>query len=158
MLATLVPSQLQDMDFHIHVESEISELHDGSWTIVSRNATPTSLPITETARIYDSTSLSSTKCDAGVSLQVSAISEKRYWRLPIEISPILTRLLHSVSNLGGNNTMTKELRLAIRLHGLLSVRSVDQDSDSESSNGGGNPGPSVGRNRGPRARKRRRFM
>jgi hypothetical protein len=121
------------MDFHIHLESEISELHDGSWTIVPPNVTPSS-PIT--ARIYDPTSLSPTKHNAGCDLRVSAISEQRYWRLPIEITSILTHLLYSVACLGGSNTNTEELRLAIKLHGLLALHSIenqDSDSDSESS-------------------------
>lgn len=110
------------MDFHIHVESEVSELDDGSWTIVPPDVTPGSLAVT--ARIYDPINLSPNTHNTGFDLG-SAVSEQQFWRLPNRITPILTHLLYSVAPLTGSDTNCEELQLAIRLRSLLTLQSLN---------------------------------
>lgn len=134
-LVTLNPSQLGNWDFHIHVESEVSELNDGVWTIVPPNVTPSSSCDSKlvTARIYDPTTLSPTDYNAGCDLRGSAISERRFWRLPniIMIAPILTHLLYSLAFLSGSDTNSEELQLAIKLRSLLALQSLGLSNDPD---------------------------
>jgi hypothetical protein len=69
---------------------------------------------------------------------------KRYWRLPTDISPILTYLLYSVVNRLQSDV--EEVKLAIELHALLILSSQDEGHLSGPFNGGGNP--DFGRKRG----------
>lgn len=146
-LVTLDPSELESMDFHIHVESEVSQLSDEShaWTLANAHVTSRSSS-SVTARIYDPTILSPTNHNAGCDLQVSTISEQRYWRLPNKITPILTRLLYSVSCLNGSDTSTEELRLAIKLRSLLALRSLGSELSNSDPDIGGSGSRKRGRN------------
>jgi hypothetical protein len=83
----------------------------------------------------------------GCDLQLSAMPEheQRYWRLPTEITPILTHLLYSVAHLSRSDI--EELRLAIELRSLLALHSLKcQGPSSSPVDGGGNP--DVGSKRG----------
>ena len=143
-LVALNPQRLENVEFHIYRDAEVSELLDGCWTIVPPNSTPSS---SITARIHDATALLPTDHDPGCDLQLSTMpeNEQRYWRLPIEVTLILTYLLYSVAHLGKSDI--EELRLAIELRSLLSLHSVKyQGPSSGPVDGGGNP--DVGRKRG----------
>lgn len=127
------------------MEPELSELCDGHWTTVTpSNATPSSQL---TARIHDATSLLPTDYNGGCHIQLAGMpdNERRYWRLPTKIAPILTYLLYSVSNVIESNI--EEVQLAVELHGLLSVNCMKNKGlsrgpdvrDGNPDDGGGNP-------------------
>ncbi|KAF5379674.1 hypothetical protein D9615_005752 [Tricholomella constricta] len=63
-LIALEPRKLENVDFHVYMEAEVSELSDGHWATIPSNVTPIS---PTTARIYDATSLPPANHNPGIS-------------------------------------------------------------------------------------------
>lgn len=148
-LVALNPEKLQHTDFHVFMEPDASELCDGHWTTI---ALPHVTCSQITAQIHDATSLHHTDHNKGCDIELAGMpdNEQRYWRLPTEITPILTYLLYSVANLTESNV--KEIQLAIELHGLLTIHCIKNKGSSHSPHvRGGNPdvGSKRGRDQSP---------
>lgn len=118
-LVPLAPERLINVNFLVFSEAELSEIHNGRWTVVPPGRTPSS---STTARIHDTTALRLTdRADSSpkIDLSTTARPEQRYWRLPTRIAPMLAALLDRVAFLA--NSDCEEIKLAIRLRNLLLI-------------------------------------